>query len=72
MKEGIITNVSKFSEKEVNKIISLYNSGLLQKEIANIFGVSKSSIGRCLRNNGITLKTILSDDDIFYCYRKFL
>jgi intein-encoded DNA endonuclease-like protein len=57
-------NVSKFSEKEIDKIINLYNSGLLQKEIASIFGVSKSSIGRCLRNNGITSKIVLSDDDI--------
>lgn len=29
-------NVSKFSEKEIDKIINLYNSGLLQKEIASI------------------------------------
>ena len=55
---------SKFSAQEVNEIINLYNSGLLQKDIASIFNTSKSSIGRCLRNNGITSKVVLSNDDI--------
>ena len=54
----------KFNQIEVNKIIDLYNSGLLQREIADMFNTSKSSIGRCLRENGITSRVIISNSDI--------
>lgn len=54
----------KFNQIEVNKIIDLYNSGLLQREIADMFNTSKSSIGRCLRENGITSRVVISNSDI--------
>ena len=54
----------KFNQIEINKIIDLYNSGLLQREIADMFNTSKSSIGRCLRENGITSRVVISNSDI--------
>lgn len=55
---------AKFTKNEVEEIIDLYNSGLLQREIAEKYNTSKSSIGRCLRENGITSKVNLSLKDI--------
>lgn len=54
----------KFTQEEVQKIIDLYNSGLLQREIADVCNTSKSSVARCLRKHGITSKVVLSLDDI--------
>lgn len=49
-------------------IITLYKSGLLQREIADIYGVSKTSISKFLRNAGITSKVVISiDDEISIC-----
>ena len=49
-------------------IITLYKSGLLQREIADIYGVSKTSISKFLRNAGITSKVVISiDGEISIC-----
>lgn len=45
-----------FSEDDITKMISLHNEGLLNREIAQIFSVSPSSIGRYLRLNNIPSK----------------
>lgn len=55
---------AKFTQEEIQKIIDLYNSGLLQREIAEICNTSKSSVARCLQKYGITSKVVLSLDDI--------
>ena len=62
----------KFNQIEVNKIIDLYNSGLLQREIADMFNTSKSSIGRCLRENGITSRVIISNSYIKHIISEYL
>lgn len=51
---------TKFTQEEIQKIIDLYNSGLFQREIAEIYNTSTSSVARCLRKNGITSKVTLS------------
>ena len=48
--------------KNKDEIISLYNNGMLQKEIADLYCVSKSSIGRLLRSNGIVSNPRLTDE----------
>jgi intein-encoded DNA endonuclease-like protein len=55
---------TKFTQEEIQKIIDLYNSGLFQREIAEIYNTSTSSVARCLRKNGITSKVTLSSNDI--------
>ena len=55
---------TKFNQIDINKIIDLYNSGFLQREIADMFNTSRASIGRCLRENGITSKIVISNRDI--------
>lgn len=39
-----------FTEEQINEIISLHNRGLLNREIAEIFNTSKSTIARRLQN----------------------
>lgn len=50
-------------EQYKDKIITLYVSGMLQKDIAKMFSTSKSSIGRFLRSNGVFGRTKLTQDD---------
>lgn len=47
--------VGKYSQAEVNKIIELYESGLNQLEIANLFGTFNTSIRRILKRNGVNV-----------------
>lgn len=47
--------------KQKDEVISLYQNGMLQKDIAELYGVSKSSIGRLLRNNGMVHNPRLTD-----------
>lgn len=49
--------------KDKDNIISLYNNGMLQREIAEIYNTSKTSIARLLRSQGITSKVTVSHDD---------
>ena len=46
-----------------DKIISLYNDGMLQREIADMYNTSTTSIARVLRNEGITSKVVISEVD---------
>lgn len=47
-------NKSKISEDKYNEIIELYKSGLLQREIATRYGVSRTVIGAILKKCGAT------------------
>lgn len=49
--------------KDKDNIISLYKSGMLQREIANIYNTSSTSIARVLRSEGITSKVTISEED---------
>ena len=49
--------------KDKDRIISLYQNGMLQREIADMYNTSTTSIARVLRNNGITNKVVVSDED---------
>lgn len=49
--------------KDKDKIVSLYNDGMLQREIAEIYKTSKSSIARVLRSEGIINKVHISEID---------
>lgn len=49
--------------KDKDDIVSLYKSGLLQKEIAKIYNTSETSIARVLRSQGITSKVAVSTLD---------
>ena len=42
-----------FTDRQIKEIISLHNKGLLNREISEIFNVSKSTIGRVLQNNNV-------------------
>lgn len=49
--------------KDKDNIVSLYRGGMLQREIANLYNTSATSIARVLRGEGITSKVVISDDD---------
>lgn len=49
--QGSQNGVSKLLETDIPKIIELYNSGKTQKQIADIYGVSRSNIGEITRGN---------------------
>lgn len=49
--------------KDKDKIVSLYNGGMLQREIADLYNTSSTSIARVLRSYGITNKVIVSEED---------
>lgn len=49
--------------KDKDRIISLYNNGMLQREIAEIYNTSATSIARLLRSQGITSKIVVSNSD---------
>lgn len=53
-----------FNDDQIKQIIDLYKTGVLQKDIATMFNSSKSTIGRILREHGITSKVTLSENDI--------
>lgn len=44
-------------------IIDLYDNGLTQQDIANLYNTSKSSVARFLRSVGITSKVVITDED---------
>lgn len=50
-------------EQYKDKIITLYVNGMMQKDIANMFNTSKSSIGRFLRSYNVFGRTKLTLDD---------
>ena len=49
--------------KDKDKIVSLYQSGMLQREIADMYNTSATSIARVLRSDGNTNKVIVSEED---------
>ena len=49
--------------KDKDNITSLYNNGMLQREIAEIYNTSTTSIARVLRSSGITNKVVVSETD---------
>ena len=49
--------------KDKDKIISLYQNGMLQREIAELYNTSTTSIARVLRSEGITNKVVLTYED---------
>jgi transposase len=50
-------------EQYKDEIIALYVNGMMQKDIANMFNTSKSSIGRFLRSYNVFGRTKLTLDD---------
>ena len=49
--------------KDKSKIISLYQNGMLQREIAELYNTSVTSIARVLRSEGITSKVAVSHEN---------
>lgn len=47
----------KFSEEKVKNIISMYNQGKTQKEIAKYYGTFNTSIRRVLKREGIAIRS---------------
>lgn len=50
-------------EQYKDEIITLYTNGMMQKDIANMFNTSKSSIGRFLRSYNVFGRTKLTQND---------
>lgn len=42
-----------FTDDQINNIINLHNDGLFNHQIAEIYGVSKSTIARIIQNSGV-------------------
>lgn len=61
-----------FLEQNKDDIINLYNNGMFQREIADIYNTSSSSIGRLLRKYGFSRGKITENDydDIVNMYSK--
>ena len=49
--------------KDRDKIVSLYNNGKLQREIAAMYNTSSTSIARVLKSVGITSKVVITESD---------
>ena len=49
--------------KNKDDIVKLYSNGLTQKQIAEIYDTSKSSIARLLQSIGITSKIVVTNFD---------
>lgn len=60
--EGIIMVLEQLM-KDKDNIICLYKNGMLQREIANLYNTSSTSIARVLKSSGITSKVVVSDED---------
>ena len=49
--------------KDKDNIVSLYKEGMLQREIAEMYNTSSTSIARVLRSDGITNKIVISEEN---------